>query len=493
MTMIYTAAFLFSGSGNLIQNPDFELADAKSKAPDKFILTGSALRDYVGYADENASYGVHLKAGKGNSGSVSQLVTGLDQKNGKWVKFTFRGRPEDGFAVDKDKLYIKMDFFSKGGKNPMDTAERLIYREILKDRADFAINGNNLKNGASVWRTYEFEELLPFAEVDSVRLTVGFANGAAKDDKYTSFFVDDFELLQDETSTDGRVEPKSKPVEPSAKGTEVKLGGHWSYIALPNEKVTYPLEINYKNSKQLLYRNSAIFGGTMSSVMKEGFMDYNRTVVTKSSPLLDNLVVTFLGNGTVQVDSKNIPNHPTARFPDNYGTQGYNPGYIGAQRVRMTFPVEPKRNDRAIAMTAGNANGALNMGPTGFAVNGVVFYNPFDAGMDDASRIMDRCCGHPSPDLMYHYHKYPICVNTPFVDKGQGHSPVIGFGQDGFPVYGPYEREGVMAKDVTTNTLNDFNAHYDENRGWHYHATPGKFPYMLGGYMGAVSMNRRGR
>ncbi len=492
MTAICAAAFLFSGSANLVQNPDFELVEGQSKAPLQFLLAGSATRDYVGYADENASYGVHLKAGKGNSGSVSQLVTGIDQRKGKWVKFTFRGRPEDGFAVDNDKLYIRMDFLAKGGKNPMDTAERLIYREVLKDRADFAINGNSLKNGASVWRTYEFEELLPFVEVDSVRLTVGFSNGAASADKYTSFFVDDFELVQGETSTDGRLEPTSKPAEPAVKGAEVKLGGLWSYIALSNEKVTYPLVVNYKNSKQLLYRSSSIFAGTMNSVMKEGFMDYDRKVVTQASLVLDNLVITFPGNGTVQVDSKNIPNHPTARFPDNYGTQGYNPSYIGEQRVRMTFPVDPKRNDKAIAMTDRNANRALNMGPTGFAVNGVVFYNPFDAGMDDASRIMDRCCGHPSPDLMYHYHKYPICVNTPFVDKGQGHSPVIGFGQDGFPVYGPYESDEVMAKDLTTNKLNDFNAHYDEKRGFHYHATPGKFPYMLGGYMGTVAV-RRGR
>jgi len=99
---------------------------------------------------------------------------------------------------------------------------------------------------------------------------------------------------------------------------------------------------------------------------------------------------------------------------------------------------------------------------------------------------MDRCCGHPSPDYRYHYHKYPICVNTPFVDKGERHSPVIGFAFDGLPVYGPYESNGVMAKDLTTNKLNAFNAHFDEVRGWHYHVTPGKFPYILGGYFGQV-------
>jgi hypothetical protein len=491
MTMLSTVAFLLVGSNNLIRNPDFELVDAKSKGPEGFVLAGSATRDYVGYTDENASYGVHLTAAKGNAGSVSQLIAGIDQKQGKWIKLTFRGRPEDGFLVDDDKLFIKMEFFGKAGKTPMDSAERLIYREVLKDRADFAINGNNLLNGASVWRTYEFEELLPFAEVDSVRVTVGFAKGAAKAEKFTSFFVDDFELVQNDSSTDGRVEPGFKPSEPAVKGREVKLGGYWSYLATSNEKIAFPLVIKQANSKQLLYRGSSIFAGTMSSVMKEGFMSYEGQIATKSTPLPDNLVITFTGNGTIQVDSKNIPNHPTARFPDNYGTQGYNPGYIGEQRMRIVFPVEPKKSDLAIAMTEGNANRALNMGPTGFAVNGVVFYNPYDAGRSDASRIMDRCCGHPSPNYMYHYHKYPICVNTPFADKGQGHSPVIGFGKDGFPVYGPYEINGVMAKDLTSNKLNDFNSHYDEQRGWHYHATPGKFPYMIGGYMGTVSNRRR--
>jgi hypothetical protein len=137
-------------------------------------------------------------------------------------------------------------------------------------------------------------------------------------------------------------------------------------------------------------------------------------------------------------------------------------------------------------MDAADHNGALPMGATGVAVNGVVFYNPFDAGMTDATNIMDYCCGHPSPDFRYHYHKYPICVNTSFVDKGDAHSEVIGFAWDGLPIYGPYEAAGVMAKDLTTNPLNTFNAHYDPERGWHYHVTPGKMPYIIGGYFGKV-------
>jgi hypothetical protein len=133
------------------------------------------------------------------------------------------------------------------------------------------------------------------------------------------------------------------------------------------------------------------------------------------------------------------------------------------------------------------------MGPIGIASNGVVFFNPFDAGMEDATDLMDRCCGHPSPDNRYHYHKYPVCVKSPFVDEGNEHSPLIGFAFDGFPIYGPYESKGHMAKDATDNSLNAFNVHYDEVRGWHYHVTPGRFPYIIGGYWGDLDRRNMGK
>ena len=71
-----------------------------------------------------------------------------------------------------------------------------------------------------------------------------------------------------------------------------------------------------------------------------------------------------------------------------------------------------------------NSNRALPMGSIGVATNGVMFFNPFDAGGMEAVNIMDRCCGHPSPGNEYHYHKYPVCIKSPFSDDGQGHSPL---------------------------------------------------------------------
>ena len=47
-----------------------------------------------------------------------------------------------------------------------------------------------------------------------------------------------------------------------------------------------------------------------------------------------------------------------------------------------------------------------------------------------------------------------------------------------------------MDKDDAKHPLNACNIHFDEERGWHYHATPGKFPYIIGGFYGEVE--RRG-
>jgi len=95
---------------------------------------------------------------------------------------------------------------------------------------------------------------------------------------------------------------------------------------------------------------------------------------------------------------------------------------------------------------------------------------------------------------VYHYHKYPTCVKSPFADDGKRHSPVIGFAFDGFPIHGPYESDGVLARDLEGDRALDVcNGHADPDRGYHYHVTPERFPYVLGGYRGTPEpSNNRG-
>ncbi len=176
------------------------------------------------------------------------------------------------------------------------------------------------------------------------------------------------------------------------------------------------------------------------------------------------------------VDSQGYPNHPTALFPNSR-----NPNRIRVQDFHFRLPLRP---ERASSITR------VPMGPIGMALNGVVFFNPFEAGginaIEGYSEVwLDSCCGHPQQQGVYHYHKYPSCVKSPFADDGRRHSPVLGFAFDGFPVHGPYEESGVMARDLKDDRALDVcNGHSDPSRGYHYHVTPGRFPYLIGGYAG---------
>jgi hypothetical protein len=250
--------------------------------------------------------------------------------------------------------------------------------------------------------------------------------------------------------------------------------------------------VTEENADRLFYKSDRLinpFLNNMTSWLRPGYKDEQGNVVTQDQFVPDNVVLVFNGDGFLTIHAKSLPNHPTAKFP------GFNPSYIQETSTTYRLPLEPVLNPDAVAMDEADQNRALPMGPIGVAVNGIPFFNPFDASMRDATSIMDYCCGHPNPDNLYHYHKYPICVNTPFVDKGDAPSEVIGFAFDGLPIYGPYQEAGVMAKDSTTNPLNAFNACYDDVRGWHYHVTPGKFPYIIGGYFGkaeASNLDHRG-
>ena len=192
---------------------------------------------------------------------------------------------------------------------------------------------------------------------------------------------------------------------------------------------------------------------------------------------IDNLRITHDENFLI-IRSQGYPNHPTAVFP-NSG----NPNTIRVQDFTFRLPLVPKLANQVTRVP---------MGPIGMALNGVVFFNPFEAegmnAVEGYSEVwLDSCCGHPQQEGVYHYHKFPSCLKSPFPDNGKQHSPIIGFAWDGFPIYGPYEESEVMAKDLTGgHALDVCNGHTDAERGYHYHATPGRFPYIIGGYAGVV-------
>lgn len=180
-----------------------------------------------------------------------------------------------------------------------------------------------------------------------------------------------------------------------------------------------------------------------------------------------------LGDKFINVESDGIPNHPTGNYPNEY-----NPNSILAQDYHFQIPLKPQFAERTTK---------LPFGPIGVAVNGIPFYNPYNAEGRDAvfganAEIFDSCCGHPDPKGRYHYHKYPVCLNAPFHDDPGKHSPLIGWAFDGFAIYGPNGEDGKPPQD-----LDQCNGHIDIKRGYHYHVTSG-FPYILGAYRGVVQM-----
>ncbi|MGB7328915.1 MAG: sulfatase-like hydrolase/transferase [Rubripirellula sp.] len=470
-------------------------------------LAAATLRGDVKYGvlgdrrTESNGHGLRLLSGEdldgnGTLAAEASLVSTEVTPDQRWYRFHISGLAQDKFAIDQDDLYLKVEFFQHSGTDSLDLIKERIYPQVLQERKDFFDKDTNESLGHGTWRTYAMDFRTPFAEVDTVKLSVGFANGKGQEGS-SEFWVNSMDLQPIDTPKKYvATKPTSRHFPQPDITTLVALGGHWYYDPQGGSKEV-PKQFDYTNSDQLLYKSGrfeAPFAGNMSSWLRAGYKDFDGELVEKDVEKPYAVVITVTDDHIV-MRSRNLPNHPTATFPDKWRMLDGNPSYIQEKANTWHLPKYPKLAKDPIAMDAKNANGALPMGPIGVATNGVIFFNPFDHIFEtDAVWRLDRCCGHPSPQSAYHYHKYPVCVKTPWSDEGKMHSSLIGFAFDGFPVYGPYEADGLLAKDDKKNPLNDFNLHTDDDRGPHYHVTPGKFPHIIGGYWGEVDpMNGRGR
>ncbi len=198
-------------------------------------------------------------------------------------------------------------------------------------------------------------------------------------------------------------------------------------------------------------------GGKANGVEQDGHFN----------PFTSNVKVTFTDQYMI-VKSDGIPNHPHGVFPNQD-----NPNTIKKQDYTFYIPLHPKPAAKPTKTP---------FGPIGVAINGIPFYNQYNAEGGDAVKleVFDSCCGHPDQAGRYHYHKYPVCVKSPFKDPAGQHSPLIGYAFDGYAIYGPNGEDGKPPTD-----LDECNGHTDAQRGYHYHVTAG-YPYILGGYHGVV-------
>ena len=130
--------------------------DEKGTASKSFTVEGDAV--YGAFPDahsEQAGRGVRFLSSadgaKGHlrSGSVRETVTNISATGGRWYRFRIRGLAQDGFHVQRDDLYLKVEFFRDGGTNSLDSIKKWIYPQVEKEREDF--RDSQTTNPASAW------------------------------------------------------------------------------------------------------------------------------------------------------------------------------------------------------------------------------------------------------------------------------------------------------------------------------------------------------
>ena len=130
----------------------------------------------------------------------------------------------------------------------------------------------------------------------------------------------------------------------------------------------------------------------------------------------------------------------------------------------------------------------------GVAINGVPIYDysaqgEIDLHGYDASKDtlklgqLDECGGHAGRGDDYHYHAKPTCMIDAM--KKVSDATIIGWGYDGFPLYGDANPDGTA---ITKGDLDVCNGQADTQFGYRYH-TSVEAPYIIQCLVGKVDTN----
>jgi hypothetical protein len=290
----------------LVKNPDFR------QQTQNYQLTGDVQYRYLGDPMRDTSgYGIALQPAKhsNSEGSVSQTIPNIDSTAGRSFHFTFRGLAQDNFAVTDDGLFMKVEYFEGNTQKSFDGKIKKIYSQIEQDRRDLSVNGDRRVGGAAVWRTYQMDFWLPFPQIDTLRLTVGFDHGQAKRPLASEFFITDFNLTQTDspellTTTNALPNPSQSNL--------LSLGGRWFYK--PNAAESEPVHhFDSTNADRLFYHDTEYttpFAGTMTAWLRAGDKDPDGNIVSKDQFIPDNVTIDF-DTSSLIIHTKGIPNHPT--------------------------------------------------------------------------------------------------------------------------------------------------------------------------------------
>ena len=170
----------------LIPNGSLEAPAEGGKAPLGFELSGDAVYGMLGDVNDRIGRGVRFFSNfdqnrdQHRAAALTTTVEHLTPAHGRWFRLRIEGLAQDDFAVDKDDLYLDVEFFRDAGSNTLDHTKRLIYPQIVADRTALRDAGTNKNLGLATWRSFDLDFRTPFPEVDTLRLTVGFDHGQGK-------------------------------------------------------------------------------------------------------------------------------------------------------------------------------------------------------------------------------------------------------------------------------------------------------------------------
>lgn len=264
----------------------------------------------------------------------------------------------------------------------------------------------------------------------------------------------------------------------------------------PTEKKFFQMESRFERRARLFinnYNNQLTNGGpgiltidgqpTQSEILIVEDRTNDQIVITANG--IPNYTPTIMGldvsNGWNSVMEGGFV---SVKFSENNlgnaNGAGNNPNSVVEAEEIFRIPLNPVYNEIPTDTT---------LGSVGVSVNGIPVYNPFEDQNETSAygRIFSSCCGHPQRDGVYHYHKYPTCLR--FIQgstwqsekekcdtldallESDGHSPLIGFALDGWPIYGPVgwlnaDRNSILLSTSYTGTVDSAgNPSYVSNSG----------------------------
>ncbi|MDP2547825.1 YHYH protein [Oceanobacter sp. 4_MG-2023] len=208
-------------------------------------------------------------------------------------------------------------------------------------------------------------------------------------------------------------------------------------------------------------------------VNSQGIPDYS---VTITQDILDTL------NSRPKADTDFVTGEPTVAVGDVIAF-GEDIGYDSNDNCSMDYgfgywppgPECPTQDERTVYVpvepSAATEECDSGLDKIGIMVNGASIFNWEDGFTYNEEGVwsnlapeaevydIDMCGGHAA-GTDYHHHLYSSCLAELLGDDGSGHSPIWGYAADGYPIYGPWEDDGVLA--VSSWVTRDYD---DANTG----------------------------